>query len=199
MTWYYNLKRISFLCIAILIFSCKDDSKTPKTDVSIIPDNSIKDTVMPAAQKAAVIGGYLDTLWTDRATFDKLPNSRYVFEITYRTNDTLTLHGWEAKGLLGHTFSPNPDIKLEKGHASPLSYGPDIYFGNMILHNNDIKEIKKRLKDNNAQYVLFAPQITDEHIWYKIFLSNDPPSIMVKGFAVIATGIDANPSPPKEY
>jgi hypothetical protein len=188
-----NCQSFFIICV-ILLASCNDGTADKNT--SAAATDSIK-AAATAAPVAAIIGGVLDTLFVDSLTFTKLDNGKVVFSFTYRQNDTLTLHGWDAKGICGDGFNNSPDIRLIKARPATVSYGPDIYFSNVVLQGKDVKDIKSLLKVHKAQYVVFAPQKLGEHIGYKIFLSKEYPAILVKILTVIPTDTEANPSPPK--
>ena len=183
-----------FTIIVILLASCNDGAADKNTAAAATESSAPNAQAAPAA---AIIGGVLDTLFVDSLTFTKLDNGKVVFSFTYRQNDTLTLHGWDAKGICGDGFNASPDIRLIKGRPGTVSYGPDIYFSNVVLQGKDVKDIKSLLKVHKAQYVVFAPQKLGEHILYKIFLSKENPAILVKILTVIPTDTEANPSPPK--
>lgn len=188
-----------FFIIIILTAGCnnnKDDDKKNGVEPPMT-DTGKMTAVTPVQQDVTTCSGKLDTLWADSLAFTKVPNGKTVFAFTFGNKDTLTLHGWDAKGLLQNGFDSIPDIRLIKGKASNLTYGPGTYFGNVIL--NDVKEIKKLLKKENAQYVLFAPQKIGEHISYEIFLSKEDPNNLKTLFAPIDTKLYANPSPPRKY
>ena len=98
---------------------------------------------------------------------------------------------------MGDEFDSLPEIRLQKGRASNYSYGPGTYFSNVVL-KGAVAEIKRLLRKEHAQYVLFAPKKIGEHIYYEIFISKEDPSLVKdQMFAPIPTNIIANPSPPK--
>ncbi|MEP7372208.1 MAG: hypothetical protein ABI675_02395 [Chitinophagaceae bacterium] len=201
MTSCFKSTRFSWVVLFILFFTaaCNNGADEKKADEKSATDATEKksaDELNPHQQ--VLTTGSLDTLWVDSLSFTQLPDSqKVVFVYTFLPQDTLTLHGWSAKK--DSVFGPNPDIKLLKGHAGTLTYGNGLYFGNVVLKKNAVKNIQKALKGNHAKYVLFAPQMVDAtHIGYTIFLSIEHPAI-AKEFAVIATGAAANPSPPKTY
>ncbi|MEO6404805.1 MAG: hypothetical protein ABIY51_14305, partial [Ferruginibacter sp.] len=93
-------------------------------------------------------------------------------------------------------YNPTPDVILQKGHKdATLTYGPGKYFGNLVL--NDVNKIQKLITDNGYSYVIFAPQYYNNHVSYKIFLSMEAHLLEPKTMAIVPTGDDANPSPPK--
>jgi hypothetical protein len=179
--------------------ACTNNGNNEKsaTDSSNQVSQDTSNKVSPTQPVPALITGALDTLWTDSLSFASLPKKKIVFSFTFRQLDTLTLHGWAAEK--DSIFTTYPDIKLIKGHASALNYGNDMYFANVILKKGSVAQIKSALIQQKAKFVLFAPQIINSnHIGYKVFLSKEHPGI-VKVFVAIPTGIDANPSPPKNY
>ena len=139
----------------------------------------------------------LDTLKVDRAAFDALPSGKLVFSFVFGANDTLTMHGWSLHGG-SKNYDSLPNIKLVKKAASLVPYGNGTYFGNVILATSDVNSIKHLLNSNNAQWVLFAPKLQGNNIVYTIFVAKNGPGTLIETKA-IATGIDANPSPPKNY
>jgi len=148
--------------------------------------------------KAMALTGTLDNLWVGASEFNALPNKKLVFSFTFRTNDTLTLHGWFCKGLVcTGSYDTGPAIKLIKGKASAESYGPEVYFGNVILQGGDVHDIQKIL-GTKYKYVVFVPKNTGGFINYRIYVTNDNPAL-VKAFTSVDTEVDANPSPPKNY
>ena len=194
---FFSSFNIVFVLTLLITASCNDDS-AKKNSVENSEASTATNMVSTAPQPAAAaFNGTLDTLWTDSLSFTKMDKDKAVFAFYAGGGDTLTLHGWKAKGILQTEYNPVPDISLLKGKAGTLSYGSGSYFGNVIV--KDVKGINKLLDKEHAKYVLFAPQKTDGHIWYKIFLSNDDPIALVKMFNLIATSYEANPSPPKTY
>jgi hypothetical protein len=140
----------------------------------------------------------LDTLFADADSVRKLPEKKLVFVFTFRTNDTLTIHGWSAEK--DSIFTLTPDIELKKYAASTVGYGTGMYFGNMVLKKKELKELQRQLQNTNIRSVLFAPKIVDgNHVAYDIFLSTENPAVGEKIVNVTATGVDANRSPPKTY
>jgi hypothetical protein len=186
---------VALLFTVLIIMACNEKKEDQK-----LSDNSAAETQPVVIQPAIkAFSGKLDTLVVDSLSFSKLPNAKMVFSFVFGENDTLTLHGWHAKGLLGTSFDSLPDIKLIKGNPSHIDYGPGIYFGNVIL--KDVNKIQRALKTHNAQLVIFAPKMVDtNHIGYDIFLGkNDPTLSKISILAIINIDLDANPSPPKTY
>ncbi len=163
---------------------------------------STTDTGAVSNNEAAVaaISGKLDTLWADTSAFRKLPAGKTVFVFTIGGKDTLTLHGWNAKGANDDTFLDNPDIRLLKGKPSILAYGPGTYLGNVILQKDDLRIIKDFISTNRYKYVVFAPKkIIGEHFGYEISVTNNDLTNKMTLITLTATAITANPSPPKKY
>ena len=186
---------VLFLAILFISVGCNNDRGTEKT----IPSESaaVPTASVPPPVTAGLTGGILDTLWITAANFKLLNTNKALFIFYFGTNDTVTVHGWKDKGGVD-PFSTSPDIRLLKGYADAvLTYGPGTYFGNLVLKN--INQLIKKIDDNQASYVLFAPQKTNNHVSYKIFLSKEPHMITPKTMALIPTGDEANPSPPKTY
>ena len=200
MTSHFKLTRfpLFILFISFLVAACNsNDGDEKKTDEKPAADSG-KIMSQIAQPAAALISGTLDTLWTDSLSFASLPKKKIVFCFTFRRLDTLTLHGWAAEK--DSIFTTNPDIELIKGHASALNYGNDMYFGNVIIKRGHLALIKNKLIQEKAKYVLFAPQIVNgNHIGYRVFVTKDDPVSLVKAFTLRDTGVDANPSPPKNY
>ena len=200
------MKKRSFLKMIGLFFlfgmsisvGCNNDKDDGKNSVAE-PAVTEATTATPVTPAVTTFSGLLDTLWVDSLSFTKLDNKKTVFVFIFTAADTETLHGWKAKGILGDEYETDPDIRLEKGGASTETYGAGTYFGNVILYKKDVKEIIKLLKDNKAQYVLFAPHKENEHITYTVWLSKEHPLSKIKILAAIPTNVETNPSPPKNY
>lgn len=186
---------IFFLFLFIMI-GCNSGSDKNTTTNSASKDSNMGTPEAVAVPALPILSGYLDTLYVDSLNFSTLNKDMAVFAFYAGQNDTLTLHGWYAKGLF-NKFDSLPNIQLAQGRASTVTYGNGTYFRNVVL--SDINEIKRLLKTKKAKYVLFAPQKSGNIINYKIYLSNDDPKALVKSFAVIPTGIETNPTPPKQY
>ena len=186
-----------FCIILILSASCNNADKTVSVEPVVSADSITTNAETKVQATVTTFGGHLDTLWVDSLSFTKLPNGKTVFAFTFGGKDTLTMDGWDAKGVLGNGFDSMPDIRLFKGRPSDLLYGPGTYFGNVVMR--EAKQIKKLLKSEKAQYVLFAPQKLGEHIQYVVFLSKEDPTALKTLLKVIATNIIVNPSPPKEF
>ncbi len=183
---YYQL----FIVIAVFsIVSCNDDANKKSTD----------DATAPVAPAAPMITGTLDHLLVDTAEFRNLDQKQnVVFSFTFGELDTVTLHGWSFKGS-GAAFDTFPNIKLLKGAPSSFSYGPGVYFRNVVLDKKDVEKIINLFRTTKkVHYVLFAPEVSPiGGISYNIFLSDSSHSVFVK--ATAAADAIANPSPPKNY
>lgn len=190
-----------FFTIVIAIVSCNDGN----TDKNKLDDSTKISSAKPGGVAAASLtGGFLDTLWVTRATFLALTNAKLVFSFVFGTNDTLTLHGWSIKGGGPTQFDPLPNIKLQKGRPGVLPYGNGTYFGNVLLGTGDVNKIQVKLNAApSAAYVVFAPQKYGNNIGYKIYLCDYNPSgpavLKVDALPPTDSGIEANPSPPKNY
>jgi hypothetical protein len=200
-----NMKKLFFvkkytvllLMTGFLSSGCNNPSDNGDSAEQAKAADSVETAAEPASTAAALLSGTLDSLWVDSLTFTKLGNNPAVFSFYVGGLDTLTLHGWAGKGICKTSYTPYPDITLYKGKPSPASYGPGTYLGNVILDKNSVKNIIKVLKDSAAQYVLFAPQRSGAYINYKIYLSKEYPTILVKTRAIIDPNASTNPSPPK--
>ena len=150
------------------------------------------------------LSGYLDTLWTDSATFAKLEDTaRIIFVFRIGSADSLTLDGWVSPKQITLGFKKNPEISLLKGRTDSLvPLAPGTYLGNQVLHHKQIDMIKALLDSNHAHYVLFAPYSDKGHIGYAIYLGYDNPRAQpLVPFTTppVNTGQSSNPSPPKNY
>jgi hypothetical protein len=65
-----------------------------------------------------------------------------------------------------------------------------------VILKDGIKPIKDKL-GNTYQYVVFVPYNDGEYIRYKIYVTNDDPNAALTTLDLEDTGIDTNPSPPK--
>jgi len=198
---YYNTRSylLFFFFAVLFIVSCNNDKDDKKANDKPVADTTAAATNTQAQEpKAALISGTLDVLSTKGETFEKLPAGKLVFSFTFTQADKLTIHGWRDK-IVGGIDPKVPVIKLDNGKPSGINYGPDMYFGNIILENDDINKIQRLIKKNNSLYVYFIPEITEvRHIKYKIFIGDVDPLKLIKVNA-IDTGTEANPSPPKNY
>lgn len=198
-----KLSGYSLFYFAVLISfnSCNSSTDKEKATESSVSNDS---TTVPEKGKeqptSTSISGTLDQLWVLKTDFNKLPNQKLVFSFVFRTNDTLTLYGWSCNGSSANcngTYQNDPNIKLIKGQSTGIKYGPIVNFGNIILQRRSLRNIQDNF--TTYKYVVFVPSIADGFITYKIFVTNDDPSIMEKVLMMIPTNDDANPSPPRGY
>jgi hypothetical protein len=149
--------------------------------------------------KSSLTDVTLDALYTDATSFKNLPNGKKViFVLTYVKPDTVTLSGWPTNN---GSFEDTPVIKLRKGAANSTVSQDTTYVGNVMLDQNEVKRIKDSIATNHATYVLFAPEPSSNpkyrnHIVYVVSVTQDNPALTAKPLAA-ATGVTANPSPPK--
>jgi len=195
---YFKSNRFS-LFVSIIVFvviACNNKTDEKATGTTDTTGTTASETKSPVT--AGLTGGILDTLFAVADSVRKLPEKKLVFAFTFRTNDTLTIHGWSAEK--DSIFTLNPDIELQKYAPSNVSYSTGLYFGNMVLKKKGVKELQRQLQNTNIRSVLFAPRIVDvNHISYDIFLSTENPAVGEKIVNVTTTGLNANPSPPKTY
>ena len=198
-TYFKSSRFLLFISIGFfLIIACNnktDEKATQTTDTASTASNTSQVT---RPLSAGLTGGPLDTLVVDSASFAKLAFKKLVLVFTFRSNDTLTLHGWSADNDIN--FGTDPDIELQKYTASTVNYGPDMYFGNVILQKQGLKSVQNLLETRHAHAVLFAPKLVGTtHIGYDIFTSEESPVRGEKVATVTGTGVGMNPSPPKTY
>jgi hypothetical protein len=186
-----------FSCILIIAVSCNNVKDNGKTDAPVVSDSNITKADPVKQAGAALIGGTLDTLWISATDFPANPE-KIVFSFTIDQYDKLKLHGWKVKG--GATqFDDLPNYKLQNaGQHNGGTYGPNIYFGNLVLKQSDVKAIRRKINQGGYTKVLFVPRPFKTYfIAYDIFVGKDNAAIKV--LAVDPTGSEANPSPPKNY
>jgi hypothetical protein len=183
----------------LLLFACNGNQPKPDEPAD---DNIVTKT--GPAPAAVVMSGTLDTLYVASTEFNKMENGkRVLFCFAYRPSESLlTLDGWITKGNTGAPINLPPDIKLLKYRTGTLSVNQNLYLGNVFLDKDDIKKIKDAYeKPPKYLYVVFAPRIESEHVIYRIYVSNDSPGLLTGGpgaSTLTDTGLDANPSPPKD-
>ena len=179
-----------FLSILALITACNNATQENRS--------TEKDSATQMKNAKALAGGKLYVLAVDSASFAKLPNKKVVFVMTFRQNDTLTLHGWvQVKDSM---FGDYPDIELKEYKPDSLDYGSGMYYGNVVLQNGGVRDIKKALKDSAAQTVLFTPKLVlGNHIGYDITVCKGNVIAGEKASSISQTIAGANPSPPKGY
>lgn len=139
----------------------------------------------------------------DADKFNAIVDDRYVFAFAL-FNNQLTLNGWKAEGLWGHKYGVPPDLSLSIYKKSGVTLQPNVNFGNVILQKKEVKKIKKAIPSKSMGKVLFVPDIIKNEIVYKIYTEakskNGQLSIMkFDDLNYEYTGIEMNPSPPKNY
>jgi hypothetical protein len=183
-----------YFSFLFLLGACKTGEEESKPAVNV--DSSANVTTDNPESGQKLITGNLDTLWTERPGIDALQYNRLVFSFTFSQAGGLTMHGWSFKGALASKeFDSLPSIKLGNARPGPIPLEPGLYFGNVVL--DDINELKRVLRRNNAQYVIFAPEKKGNNVKYNIFVSKESPIAFDKVLALIPSGLSANPSPPK--
>jgi len=206
MRMYLKLPGYSLFFLTVILFmaSCNNGGDEKKAAENSVADTSKKAPEMSQEQpkaKAMSIAGYLDYLYIPAAEFMNLPKANLVFSFAFRTNDTLTLYGWSCDapvGICTGKYRDSPNIKLEKGKPTGIAYGPEVYFGNIVVQKKGVKDIQDKFP--GYKYVVFVPVNNGGFITYEINVTNDPPNPPdIKALALTTTGIIANPSPPKDY
>lgn len=201
---YFNLKSIIlFLSVIFFMSSCKDDDKkNDDTNATNSAPNTntapSTNTAAAAEPKKAALTGTLDNLWVLGTEFKKLKDKKkVVFSFTFRDPDTLTLWGWQCQNNnCTDNFLDPPDLKLSKAKPSGKSYGPNVIFGNVVILKDGVKPIKDWI-DKGYLNVVFVPYNDGEYIRYKIYVTNDDPRAALTALNLEDTGIETNPSPPK--
>jgi hypothetical protein len=191
--------KVMHRCMLLLSFSlllatsCKNEDNKKNSGEQTLSDSS-----KATPPKAAFTGGTLDTLWIASGNFASKPE-KIIFSVTIDANDHLNIHGWNVKAG-ANQFDTDPNYKLSIGKASTLKYGPDMYFGNMVLQQSDVNKIIQKINQGRYEYVVFAPTIiNNNHIGYQIFVSHNSPALTGNVLSIDPTGTDLNPSPPKNY
>jgi hypothetical protein len=198
MATYFKSNRFSLLVtvIVFLVIACNNKTDEKATETKDSTGTATSEAKPPIT--GGLTAGMLDTLFANADSVRKLPEKKLVFAFTFRTNDTLTIHGWSAEK--DSIFTLNPDIELRKYAPSTVAYGTGLYFGNMVFKKKELKELQRQLQNTNIHSVLFAPKVVDgTHIAYDIFLSTENPAIGEKIISIVVTGLNINPSPPKTY
>ncbi len=180
----------SILLFIALFFisSCNSNTEEEKKQ-----DNA---TITPPKTESLTTGA-LDTLYIEKSAFENIQGSqpKLVFSFIFTNPDTLTLHGW----LYKNPFNQQPDMKLKYfNRAVNINYGIGNYFGNVVLLPTDIARIKQALTPA-MNYVLFAPKLDGNTIKYEILVTDKLRVSKDAILVVSAIGVDANPSPPKNY
>ena len=201
MSKYFNFKSIPlFLPVIFFLSSCQDEKKTDDNSNSAASTSTATSTntaTVPEPKKAALTGT-LDNLWIEAATFRALrDNKKIVFSFTFRDPDILTLWGWQCKNdNCTDNFPDPPALELKKWNPSTISYGPNVIFGNVVIFRKDVKTIMDWI-DKGYNYVVFVPNNAGDYIRYDIKVTNDDPKAVTTTLTLEDTGIDTNPSPPK--
>jgi hypothetical protein len=202
MSKHFNFRDIVlFLFVIFIMASCaSDDNKSDDTtNATASTTTGTSTSTAPAAEpKAAALTGTLHNLWAIATEFKDLQNNKkVVFSFTFRDPDILTTWGWQCKDAnCTDNFSKVPDIEMNMGQATNVQYGPNVVFGNVVILKGGVKPIKDAI-DKGYQYVVFVPQMDGEFIKYKIYVTNDDPKAAFTPQALQDTGIETNPSPPK--
>jgi hypothetical protein len=192
-------RKLFILPLCFLLFTACNQNEPKKTDEPVTTKDDVEKNPEP---DNVTFKGTLDRLYVDTSAFNKLEDGkRVMFCHSYRpAENLLTLAGWITKGNKGAPDSLPPDISLLRWRTDTISIEQNLYLGNVFLDKNDIKKIKDAYeKRPKYKYVVFVPEIADQHIKYKIYVSNDPPSTNVPSPSPLNdTGLYANPSPPRE-
>jgi hypothetical protein len=192
-------RQLFILPLCFLLFTACNQDEPKKTDEP--SDAEVEGGNSPAPALVAM-SGTLDILYVDTSAFNKLEDGkRVLFCHAYRPADKLlTLDGWITKGNPSAPINLPPDVKLLRWTTGTLTIDQNLYIGNVFIEKKDIKTIKDAYnKLPKYKYVVFEPYIASEHIVYKIHVSNDPPSPAVPSpTPFVDTGVEANPSPPRD-
>jgi len=199
----FLIRQVSFVVLLLLLFaSCNNpETDAAKTDT---PDSSVVVAPAAAPPQGSLIAGNLDTVWMDSATFVNLgAGTRLTFRFYIDNPNNISLRGWTGNS---NSWDSPPDVYLKTGRQSKVTFGSGSYFGNLQLSPSNYNAIKQKLQDTKTKYVVFGPVnpttgVNAGQILYKIYVTNDypgnsTPSIIYK-FLVEDTGIETNPSPPK--
>ena len=206
-TFFLNGPRLFFIVLILLFASCNSNNSAPaKTDTV---DTAAKAVISMDNKQANLLPGDLDTLWIDSAKFSSL--SRWLILRFYIDSSFISLRGWSANNDNG-PYHPNPapppppNVILLQGRTSTIKYSSGNYFGNILLRPADLLKIKGHLTPGHSKYVLFAPAnpaLNNSEITYDILVTDDDPrpnapapTVPVKP-SIVATGVTANPSPPR--
>jgi hypothetical protein len=196
----FNRLSLCFLSSLFLIAaSCDNGKDEGKTEAVTSTDNT--STNKQTASTPALVGGTLDTLSMAASDFPGQgpgPVPRMVFSFTIDATDELKLHGWNDKGG-ANQFDPVPNYQLNNGgQHNGGTYGPNMYFGNIVIAQSDVAKIRNKINQGNYTTVLFVPKIVNtNHIGYDIFVGKPGAQIII--MAVDPTNVEANPSPPRNY
>jgi len=202
MNKYFNFKSIAlFFSLIFFASSCNSDDKKGDDSTNTATSTTTATTTNAAAgesKKAAALTGTLNNLWIEASKFRVLKdNKKIVFSFTFRDPDLLTLWGWQCKNdNCTDNFPDPPALELKKWNASGTSYGPNVIFGNVVIFRKDVKPIMDWI-DKGYNYVVFVPYNAGDYIRYDIKVTNDDPHAESTTLTLEDTGIDTNPSPPK--
>lgn len=194
---------IAYFFVFLLIFGCagndkKDDGGT--TSSTTATTNTAATDAVPASttQKGIAVAGTLNNLWVEASKFKGLPsNKKLVLSFTFRDPDILTLYGWACQNNnCTAPFLNDPSIKFENGRATNAQYGPNVIFGNVIIDARGMKTIQDKL-GTKYTYVVLVPDNDKEYIKYKVFVTTDDPTKFTDAVNGEDTGIELNPSPPR--
>ncbi len=197
------IRQLTFVFLLLLFFaSCNNpDTDAAKTNTT---DSAGADAAPASPPQASQIAGRLDTLWMDSATFVNLgQGTRLTFRFYIDTPNNISLRGWTGNS---NSWDSPPDVYLKTGRQSTVQYGTGSYFGNLQLSPNNYNAIKQVLDNSHSKYVVFGPVnpttgVDAGQILYKIYVTSDYPGpsspAIVYKFLVTDTGIETNPSPPK--
>jgi hypothetical protein len=190
MSNYFNRSNLALLLlVGVVLSSCNNEAK--KDDDTT--------TTTTSAPPGAALSGTLDNLYVKRIAFDSLGNgSKIVFSHTLASGGKILLDGFKSQG---NDFNPKtPVIQLQYSSVSTTSYGPGVYFTNVVLDANNFNAIKTALGDSATspnKFVIFKPKADNTYtgfIKYEIFVS---PTSSFTAESTAAATADANPSPPK--
>jgi len=202
MTAYFKSNR-SFLflpIVAFLVIACNSKTEEKSAEKKDTTTNSTMSSPQGAQPNANFTGVTLDILYTDSASFNKAPDKRTFFVLTYIQPDIITLSGFPTAPSGGGSF-PDPPIVLKKG-SSILIPSDTTYVGNVKLEKSEVQQVKANIKALNAGFVLFTPSLSStypNHIQYTIGYTNDDPGVNKNPLVIpTAATVIANPSPPKQ-
>ena len=190
-----SISKISLLlfCVLGIVLTSCDSGQADK--VPIEDTNPTSADIEQSESPMSVTPGMLDTLWIAAEEFKKLDKSKASFVFYFGANDTITVHGWKDKTIIT-PYTDTPTVKFLKGKPdSALTYGTGTYFGNSELKN--VKDIVKLIDKEKYDYVIFAPKLLYNHVFYVVYLSKEPHTLAM-GMAGLGNPVgETNPSPPK--
>ena len=71
----------------------------------------------------------------------------------------------------------------------------NINVSNLVLR--DVTKLQKLISDSAYNFVIFAPKKLSDHVYYEVYLSKEAHTLDFKTMAIVPSGDNANPSPPK--